>query len=759
MNIMKYTIKTIILLFLSAYLYGQEISRKHFEVEQDGSLLDFPFVGGLHSPQISTIDLNQDGIKDWIIFDRVGDVVLPFLRSAASDDFEFAPKYAQNFPDVKEWMLMRDFDDDGLEDLFHFPLVPCAAGIEVHKTDIQNDQFQFESVTVQEDGCNLLLVPLGSIETQVYVSTIDIPDIRDIDDDGDLDIIAFDEGGSRIVLYDNLSVDQTGAAGLDYIRDDVCFGKLFESGFSQDISLGPSPDDCSDGFSEDPMVRVRHSGSAITLFDPNGDGLLDLLVGDISNDQLVFLENNGTKENTWFSEINPNFPNDENPVKINVFNMGFSVDVNGDGLEDIVAAQNQRNALQTTNHIWYYENVGGVASAQYELRNNNFLIDEMLSFGSSTYPAFLDYNADGLLDIVVGSKGKTNFNLDRRPRMVLLENVGTKGTPKFLVKDEDYLGFSQFSTTSQVFAPSIGDLDGDGDQDMIIGDDRGFFYYLENTAGPEMPLEFADPIYEWLDLKVGQFVTPQIIDLTGDGLGDLVVGERNNNTVNGNTEDEQIGSLNFLENIGSVGAPEFSDISSGINTQVFGGVNTKVSGFIRNFSAPAIVAVDEDFVLMTGSESGQLFTFTEIKDNLDGDFTLISKRYGNIKEGRNTSPAIADIDNDGFYDVLIGNLRGGLSFYSTEFKSGLSSDVQDEINSTKIEIYPNPVHQNLNIQVEILGPKSLEIYSATGHKIISETFTTNNRVLDLNVNQLLSGIYFIRIKTTEGILSEKFVKM
>jgi len=122
MNIMKYTIKTIILLFLSAYLYGQEISRKHFEVEQDGSLLDFPFVGGLHSPQISTIDLNQDGIKDWIIFDRVGDVVLPFLRSAASDDFEFAPKYAQNFPDVKEWMLMRDFDDDGLEDLFHFPL-------------------------------------------------------------------------------------------------------------------------------------------------------------------------------------------------------------------------------------------------------------------------------------------------------------------------------------------------------------------------------------------------------------------------------------------------------------------------------------------------------------------------------------------------------------------------------------------------------------------------------------------------------------
>ena len=144
--------------------------------------------------------------------------------------------------------------------------------------------------------------------------------------------------------------------------------------------------------------------------------------------------------------------------------------------------------------------------------------------------------------------------------------------PAFTLEDDDYLGFSNFVTTSTHFFPTIGDLDNDGDNDLLIGDDQGFFYFVENTAGPDSPLEFANPIYEYQNLRPGQFVKPSIFDFNGDGLNDLVVGERNFNTVDGES-----GSLNYIQNTGTPGDPIF-DMEDATTNQIFGNVFTKDQG-------------------------------------------------------------------------------------------------------------------------------------------------------------------------------------
>ena len=75
------------------------------------------FAGGLNSPQISEIDLNNDGKQDLFVFDRSGSSVHTFIRQA-NGSFLFAPHYAAQFPRLNSWALLRDYDADGKPDIF-----------------------------------------------------------------------------------------------------------------------------------------------------------------------------------------------------------------------------------------------------------------------------------------------------------------------------------------------------------------------------------------------------------------------------------------------------------------------------------------------------------------------------------------------------------------------------------------------------------------------------------------------------------------
>ena len=193
-----------------APLAGQNFERLNPEVKINGQTLDNPFTGGLNLPQFSAVDLNNDEILDLYIFDRLGDLHLTFINEGTPNEpsYRYDPEYQGNFPTCVNWVLLRDFDEDGAMDIFtHFE--SPVQGISVYKGYFdEDDKLAFEQFNFYNGNHNIIYYQLtnGSY-TQIYVSPLDYPVVDDIDNDGDMDIVTFSIGGSYAEYFQNRSVE------------------------------------------------------------------------------------------------------------------------------------------------------------------------------------------------------------------------------------------------------------------------------------------------------------------------------------------------------------------------------------------------------------------------------------------------------------------------------------------------------------------------------------------------------------------------
>ena len=87
--------------------FGQIFERLEIDFYVDGQKLPNALAGGLDAAQLSMVDLNNDGVEDLYIFDRVGDKQLAFLHDGTpgSAQYTFAPEYLENFPDLDGTMF------------------------------------------------------------------------------------------------------------------------------------------------------------------------------------------------------------------------------------------------------------------------------------------------------------------------------------------------------------------------------------------------------------------------------------------------------------------------------------------------------------------------------------------------------------------------------------------------------------------------------------------------------------------------------
>ena len=723
-------------ILFSASAFSQQFTPYTPIVSVGSEELPFPWAGGLNKPQFSAVDFNEDGQDDLFVFDREGGAILVFLRSGsgAETTYTYAPGFAASFPELRDWALLRDFNQDGLMDIFTNAWDEAPQGIAVYRGVGTAGNMAFERIQFPFDFNILYAQQANGSMLNLYCSYEDLPAIDDIDNDGDLDILAFEPNGIYTYWYRNRSVEEGyGTDTLLYSLEDNCWGGYIEDNFTSGITLSTTPGECADGLAP-PSVGSRHAGSTLLTLDLDGDSDRDLLLGDLSNKELILLTNGGSAGADWMNQEEQGFPAAGVPVSIPIFNAAFNPDVNGDGLFDVLVAPNAGGLAKDVENVWWYENAGTAEDPELTLVAKDFLVGDMIDLGTGAHPCIMDVNADGLPDLVVGNGVVYQEGGVVDPRLFLWLNTGTPEEPVFELADNDWLGMSQYGADNRYeFAPTFGDLDSDGDQDLLIGEFSGRFFYLENIAGTGQPLAFADPVFPFADLNILNAPVPQIIDLNKDGLPDIVAGSR-------------FGFLNYFQNIGTPGNPAFgTDPSESPNILQLGGVDTRENSFTtRGYSAPAFYDLGDQWALFCGTYRKGLQRYTGIEDYLTDTFPITSDLTGLTPQGERLHPAVGDLNNDGTLEVIIGNRRGGLSLYTTNLNVDGSTPTTTPISPHSIRISPNPADSW--VQIEATIPFSygavFQLYDPTGILCLSLPLDPGQRSAVLSLPNLPPGVYF-----------------
>src|SRR5690625_4270027 len=85
---------------------------------EKGETISGAMSGGFLAPQFSMFDLNEDGRQELITFDRLSGVIGVWQHLDGIRYKWIGDKIDVEWPRIKNWMLIRDFNQDGVPDIF-----------------------------------------------------------------------------------------------------------------------------------------------------------------------------------------------------------------------------------------------------------------------------------------------------------------------------------------------------------------------------------------------------------------------------------------------------------------------------------------------------------------------------------------------------------------------------------------------------------------------------------------------------------------
>lgn len=709
-----------LLVFLCLFHWMSSVSAQKSDMphwyDQEGGILSGAMSGGFLAPQFSMFDLNGNGQSELIVHDRYSGLISVWEYEEGTEYVWVRDKIQIEWPQVNSWMLIRDFNQDGIPDIF----TQGFHGIAVYEGYREGAILKFKSLggdSFIDDS--LIFTTSGGRRVNIYHGQDDIPVIADVDGDGDLDIMTFDPQGTYLHYYQNRSTE-TGK-DFDFILKHQCWGNFVESLLGNELVLSGDPEVCPPPFS------MRHSGGASAVVDLNQDGLPDLLLGDRDFPFLKALYNEGSADSGFITRIDT-FPFVGEKALLHDFPAPYVLDVNQDGRSDIVAAHNDypKNDLEG---ILLYRNTGR-PERRFEKVTDQWLQEEILDLGQYTAPLFVHINGDEYPDVLVAYNRTVD---DQGPvnRLAYFTAMGERG---YQMVTDDFLS-DQMSMVKGGYQPGLaaGDIDGDGDMDILITLSDGSCFLLENGSGDPNSFALKNLHSQWQNLKLPSGTSPEFYDIDGDGDLDILAGNDQ-------------GTIHLFRNTGTAQNPQFTDnLSHPENVSRIGNIRTTKTGEIIGRSSPRIINLENEIFLATGSRSGKLTLYEMDPSDLTSSWKEVPSDFPEFS-GKNNRIAFSERSNGEIY-LLSGNISGGL----TDGKSTwIKTSVNQIPSGEKPEIFPNPVLAGQSLQVswnDLSAGSQIHVYQVDG-KIKYHAHVTASHTI--NTAGWLPGMYFLKIISGSG---------
>lgn len=268
--------------------------------------------------------------------------------------------------------------------------------------------------------------------------------------------------------------------------------------------------------------------SQISFADIDGDHDDDLIIGK-ADGQLAFFENVAKKGFPEYelrtealtalheeSDVDGNLVMKEKLINVRANASPTFVDIDADGDLDLFIGSKDGT-------IFYYHNSGNPLLPLFELRDPAYM---MLRPGTNTVPRFKDINNDRAPDLIVGThSGKVylykNAGVQLRPFFCNEAHVQPTGNEDPTCRyPRELIG----DIAPEVDAsPTLVDWNYDGLWDIAVGKASGrmsFYYNKGNPFQPKWELESDRFLY----IDAGGYAAPKFYDLSGDGFSELLIG-------------------------------------------------------------------------------------------------------------------------------------------------------------------------------------------------------------------------------------------
>ena len=427
------------------------------------------------------------------------------------------------------------------------------------------------------------------------------------------------------------------------------------------------------------------------LYDYNCDNKPDLFCENAWNNGISQYRNNSQTGNIIFTLVDTSVKyTNVGPTPVNILASGNLVpdfnDIDGDGDMDIVGQQ-----FQCVGGFAYFKNMSmehyGVCDSlddyvlaqnvfgEFTLRTGGF---KNVIVGSWNVTCFLfspingnyfpyevarrddtyaniktiDIDGDGDQDMLIGDSQTDNS--------LLVINGGSNTHAQMTSQDTLFPSYNVPVRIHSFATHAYIDGDNDGKRDLLVSpgeyeNKNGVFFYHNDGTDSVPQFNFIKKNYlQDQMIDVGESATPVLFDSDGDGLPDIVIGNRNRTV----TDSTYVTTLSLYRNTGTISSPAFTFVTNdfaGLQSYLLKGQIFPSFGDMDN---------DADMDMILGNDDGRLIYFMNTAGpGVTPVFAAPSYYFMNIDVGQASTPQLIDLNRDGLLDLVIGGKNGLIKYF------------------------------------------------------------------------------------------------